>query len=54
MACPLGRAHKSLQTTTSVRKERALKIYTGSPPSNASGALSDAKPSLHSVPIDLD
>ncbi|CAN8022428.1 unnamed protein product, partial [Ixodes persulcatus] len=48
------RAHKSLQTTTSVRKERALKIYTGSPPSNASGALSDAKPSLHSVPIDLD
>lgn len=48
------RAHKNLQTTTSVRKERALKIYTGSPPSNAAGALSDAKPSLHSVPIDLD
>ncbi|CAN7994990.1 unnamed protein product, partial [Ixodes hexagonus] len=45
---------QNLQTTTSVRKERALKIYTGSPPSNAAGTLSDGKPGLHSVPIDLD
>ncbi|XP_077530033.1 ubiquitin carboxyl-terminal hydrolase 47-like isoform X1 [Haemaphysalis longicornis] len=49
------RSHKgSVKTVPSPRKERALKIYTGSPP-NDSGALSSgAKPSLSSMPPDLD
>ncbi|XP_075532033.1 ubiquitin carboxyl-terminal hydrolase 47-like isoform X5 [Dermacentor variabilis] len=48
------RAPKGVKAVPSPRKERALKIYMGSPPNDSSALSSDIKPSLHSVPIDLD
>ncbi|XP_077493816.1 ubiquitin carboxyl-terminal hydrolase 47-like isoform X2 [Amblyomma americanum] len=48
------RSPKGVKAVPSPRKERALKIYTGSPPNDTSALSSDTKPSLHSVPIDLD
>lgn len=48
------RAPKGAKAVPSPRKERALKIYTGSPPNDSSALSSDTKPSLNSVPIDLD
>uniref|UniRef100_A0A131YMV4 Ubiquitin carboxyl-terminal hydrolase 47 n=1 Tax=Rhipicephalus appendiculatus TaxID=34631 RepID=A0A131YMV4_RHIAP len=48
------RAAKGAKAVPSPRKERALKIYMGSPPNDSGALSSDTKPSLNSVPIDLD
>ncbi|KAL3211727.1 hypothetical protein MRX96_008427 [Rhipicephalus microplus] len=48
------RAAKNAKAVPSPRKERALKIYMGSPPNDSGALSSDTKPSLNSVPIDLD
>lgn len=43
-----------VKAVPSPRKERALKIYTGSPPNDTGALSSEAKPSLSNVPPDLD